>query len=122
MSVLNATLPLVSVLLGAGITYWLSVRQRRRSAVEDLFTQAIAAVAAADASPNYVSYVAYSQTTMTSEEHNAFVKELGREAALNHVRKMADARQALAQVIPYRPDLDRFYRMPRLNFSNAFQN
>ena len=47
--VVNGAVPVLSVLLGAGLTYWLNVRQRRRSTVENLFDQAIAAVAVADA-------------------------------------------------------------------------
>jgi hypothetical protein len=43
-------LPLLSTLLGGGITYWVNVRQRRRTYVEDLFNAAIAAVAAAEVS------------------------------------------------------------------------
>lgn len=56
MDALNVTLPLVSVLLGGAITYSLNVRTRRRSYVEDLFNQAIAAVAA-NASIDYLTNV-----------------------------------------------------------------
>lgn len=50
---LDAFLPLVSVLLGAGLTYWLNVRQRRRNAIDDIFAAAIAAVAVAAAGKHY---------------------------------------------------------------------
>lgn len=51
-------MPLLSVLLGAAMTYWLNVRTRRRNHVEDAFNEAIAAVAVADASKSYLRRVA----------------------------------------------------------------
>jgi hypothetical protein len=38
----TAVLPLLSVLLGSALTYWLNVRARRRTFIEDLINAAIA--------------------------------------------------------------------------------
>lgn len=57
MRLTTAVLPLVSELLGGALTYWLNVRDRRRSFIEDLFNSAIAAVAVADASKSYLRRV-----------------------------------------------------------------
>lgn len=105
----EALLPLLSTFVGAGITYWVNVRSRRRRYVEDLFNQAIAAVAAAEPSQNYIGGVAPWKGA-TTEEHEQFLGQLGREASLNHVRKAAEARESIARVVPYRPDLDGFYK------------
>lgn len=106
---LDVLLPLVSILLGAGITYWVNVRSRRRTYVEDLFNQAIAAVAQAEASQNYIAGLAPWKGA-TVEEHEQFLSQLGREASLNHVRKAAEAREAIARVLPYQPGLSAFYQ------------
>lgn len=106
---LSAVIPLVSVLVGAAITYWLNVHTRRRSAVDDLFALAVAAVAAAEASANYVSSVSSWQGA-TDEEYQAFLKDMRREASLRHINKMAEAREALARVLPYQPTLRDAYR------------
>jgi hypothetical protein len=52
-TVLAAIVPLLSVLLGADLTYALNVRTRRIGQVEDLFDAAIAATAVADACQHY---------------------------------------------------------------------
>lgn len=52
--IVNALVPLSSVLLGAWLTYVLNVKSRRRTNVEDLFNQAIGAVAVADSSSHYI--------------------------------------------------------------------
>lgn len=44
MSVIDALVPFLSVILGAAITYWFGVRQRRRTLADDHFNDAIAAV------------------------------------------------------------------------------
>jgi hypothetical protein len=57
VSAADVVVPLASVLLGAAITYWLNVRTRRRTKVEDIFHDAIAAVAVAQASRGYTAGV-----------------------------------------------------------------
>ncbi len=109
MTALNLLTPLFSVFLGAGITYWLNVRARQRTHIEDLFTAAIAAVAAAVASRDYISSVA-PWPDLSREEYVAFLNQIRREATANHLQKVAAAREALARVAPYRPDLEPYYR------------
>lgn len=108
MTVLNVLAPLVSVLLGAGITYWLNVRARRRNQVGNLFADAMAAAAVAEASKDYLRNVSWAG--QSPEELSDFQAHLGRAAAENHVRRVAEAREALARVMPYRPELGPFYR------------
>jgi hypothetical protein len=48
VTVFNAIIPLVSLLIGSGITYLVNVGSRRRNYVEDLINQAIASVAAVE--------------------------------------------------------------------------
>src|SRR5215470_13374047 len=66
-SVMNATVPLASVLIGAGLTYWLGIRTRKRTFVEDLFNEAITAVAVADASQHYIRDVTQPQALSVEE-------------------------------------------------------
>lgn len=110
MTALNFLTPLLAVLLGALITYWLNVRARRRSHVEDLFADAIAAVRVAEASKDYIRSVAPWSPDLSREEYVDFLNQLGREAAEDHIRKAAAAREALARVLEYRPELHRYYR------------
>ena len=115
MTALNAVLPLLSILLGAGITYWLNVRQRRLTALDDLFARAIATAAVAEASVDFISHVA-PWNGATEADYAAVMSEIHKEAVLGHTRAVAEARRALAQVVPFRPDLDRFYRQPPAEF------
>ena len=57
MDVLNIILPLAATLLGGGITYLVNVRQRRTAYHEDLVNAAIAAVASAEVSVDYLATV-----------------------------------------------------------------
>jgi hypothetical protein len=104
---LDAIVPLASVLLGAAITYGLNVRTRRRTKLEDVLHDAIAAVSEAAASREFISGVGPWQGA-TDAEHAAFLSELGRESNREYVRAAARARVALARASAYKPDLRRF--------------
>jgi hypothetical protein len=101
---LNALVPLASVVLGGAITYLINVRQRRRNYVEDLFNQAIAAVAAAEMSVDYMASVG-------RPEHasDADVEHLRSWMVIEGIKHWAitcrQANDALARVLPYAPDL-----------------
>lgn len=97
-------LPFVSVLIGAGLTYAFSVRQQRRSRVEDVFHDAIAAVAVAHASHDFLTQMG-AWRGASPDEYAAFTSELGREGNLNYVRAVANARSALARASAYDPTL-----------------
>jgi hypothetical protein len=49
--------PFLSLMLGAGLTYWLNVRQRHKTYLDDLFKAAISAVYVSEASVDYTSHV-----------------------------------------------------------------
>jgi len=104
MSAFDVLLPLISTLLGAGITYAVNVRDRRRTYVEDLFNQAIAAVAAAESSVNYTAG-AGRPLHLTDAEYSDLQKWMVSEGLKNWVGKCADANEAVARVVPYHPEL-----------------
>src|SRR6266508_3400561 len=98
----DALVPLASVLLGAGLTYWINVRQRRRNYVEDLYAEAIAAVAVADASSKYLKSVARPDH-MSEDEHRDLLGWIARTTIEDHILRAREARAAIARVIPYEP-------------------
>lgn len=102
-------LPFVSVLLGAWITYALNVRQSRRTKVDDVFHDAIAAVAVAHASHDFIAELGPWRGG-TQDEAREFTSQLGREGNLNYARAVADARAALARASAYDPRLSRYFK------------
>jgi hypothetical protein len=106
---LNAALPLLSVLIGSAITYFLNVRTRQRSKVEDVLHEAIAAVAVADASQHYITSTGTWQGA-TPADYEDFRSQLGRQANEAHVRAVAEARAALARASAYAPELREYYQ------------
>jgi hypothetical protein len=57
MTAWNIALPFASTVLGAGITYTVNVRQRRRIYHDEVLDGAIAAVAAAEISVDFIADV-----------------------------------------------------------------
>lgn len=108
LAVLAVVLPFLSVGIGAWITYRLNVRDRARTRIEDILHDAIAAVAVAAATFNYVSGAAPWRGA-TEAEWAEFVAALNREGYGRHLRAVADARSALARASAYEPTLRRFY-------------
>jgi hypothetical protein len=106
VSFLNIVLPLVSTFVGAGITYALNVRARRRNYKEDMFNQAIAAVMAADASVDYTTGVGRPMH-LGDDEYLDVLKWMNTEAIKNWVTKVTQANEALARVVAYEPELER---------------
>jgi hypothetical protein len=96
----SAIVPLVFVLLGGGLTYWLNVRTRRRSRVEDLFDEAIAAVAVADASKNYLRRVA-KPAELSESDYRSLLSNIARTAVEVHIQRAAEARETIAKVVQY---------------------
>jgi hypothetical protein len=105
---LNLGLPLVSVLLGALITYLLNVKARIRGEENDVYRGAISAVAVAIASTDYISQIKWGGST--PEEEADLAKQAGREFTERHLRAVADARAAVARASAYDPTLAEFYR------------
>jgi hypothetical protein len=57
VTVFTIVAPFLSLMLGAGLTYWLSIRQRHQTYLDDLFKAAISAVYVAEACVDYTSHV-----------------------------------------------------------------
>jgi hypothetical protein len=107
-TLMSAVIPLVSVLLGGALTYWLNVRARRRNRVEDLFDDAIAAVAVADASKSYLRSVA-KPAALSDNEYQSLLGSIAHNAIEAHMQRAAEAREAIAKVIQYEPKVQPFY-------------
>ena len=105
----SAAIPLVSVLLGGALTYWLNVRARRRSRIEDLFDDAIAAVAVADASKSYLRSVE-KPAALSDNEYRSLLASIARNAVEVHMQRAAEAREAIAKIIQYEPKVRPFYK------------
>jgi hypothetical protein len=105
MDVVSTVLPLASTLIGAGITYAINVRVRRRTYQDDLVNSAIAAVAAAEASIDFIATVTR-PVHMTAEDFGEFERWLVAEGMKTWATKVAQANQALARVLPYKPGLE----------------
>lgn len=110
MTATLALVPLLSVLAGAAITYWLNVRTRNRTRIEDIYHDAIAAVAVAAASKDFITQVGPWHGA-TNAEYDAFTSRLGQDGNERYVKAVADARSAIARASAYEPGLRRFYAM-----------
>lgn len=89
---------------GAGITYLINVRQRRTTYIEDLINAAIATVAAAEVSVDYLAAVGR-PTYMSDEDFKQYQSWLVMEGMKAWATKVAQANEALARVLPYRPEI-----------------
>lgn len=118
MTVTDALVPFLSVILGAAITYWFNVRQRRRTLVDDRFSDAIAAVSLVISTISYVPHYGKWHEAVSEKERIELEKEVAREATLNHMRALAAARDAVAKCVPYRSTLARFLEEPVLYFQD----
>ncbi len=108
MTAALALIPVLSVLAGAAITYWLNVHSRNRTRIEDIYHDAIAAVAVAAASKDYIGQVG-PWTGATNDEYTEFISRLGQDGTERYIKAVADARAAIARASAYEPDLRRFY-------------
>jgi hypothetical protein len=80
MTAFNAILPLVAVLFGSLITYWINVRTRARSKVDDAFREAIAAVAEMDSRARWSDN--FSWDGASEEEEAEVLVQYRRESVL----------------------------------------
>ena len=104
----NIIIPIVAVLVGAGITYWLNVRQRRRNLVDDYFNEAMAAVSVAASRTSYLWRGDKWHPKVSDKEQIEFEKEVHREGTLRYFLAVGVARDAVAKCLPYRPSLSRY--------------
>lgn len=109
--VLSVALPFVSVFVGAGITYVFNVRTRRRTKVEEIYHEAIAAVAVAHAAHDFIAELKPWRSA-EPEEMRAFNSDLARQGNLHYVQAIAEARAALARASAYDPRLNTFLEAP----------
>ncbi|WP_224148394.1 hypothetical protein, partial [Mycobacterium avium] len=100
--------PVLSVLIGAAITYWLNVRARNRTRIEDIYHDAIAAVAVAAASKEFITQVGPWHGA-TNDDYDRFTSRLGQEGNQRYITAVAEARNAIARASAYEPSLLRFY-------------
>ena len=102
MIAIDAVVPLTSVALGAVITYRINVRQRHRNYIDDLFKDAIAAVAAAEFSVDYIASVGRPEH-ITDADLASLQSWMVLEGNKNWANKLREANDALAKVVPYAP-------------------
>lgn len=106
---LSALLPFVSVLVGAALTYFLNVYQRRRNSVDDKFLAAEAALSTVRARKDWVAEFEINGTTFSGAESDGFKKKVALEAAELYLHALGDAREAVAKCVPYRESLEAFF-------------
>jgi len=93
----SAVVPLISIAVGAGVTYWLNVRARRSMQFEDLINAAIAAVAVEEASRSAITLVVADQ--FDPADRTELQAVVIRAAIENHNVKNMQAREAVARVM-----------------------
>lgn len=112
-TILNAVVPLLSVLVGAAVTYLINVRSRRSNRIEELFDSAIGATAIADVSLNYSHLSGIGRPQGISEQD---FQDLGRQLILeglkNYFKRATEAREAIARVLPYDLRVKAYYENP----------
>jgi hypothetical protein len=115
MTAFTIVAPFLSLMLGAGLTYWLNVRQRQQTYLDDLFKAAISAVYASDASVDYTAHIGRPDRLSDAgwiELQDWFVTEaLKQWWTRQHQANLALAsvrafRPEVAEHMPFRVDLD----------------
>ena len=108
-TIFSAVIPALSALLGLALTYWINVRTRRKNFVEDLFNNAIAAVAVADASQHYLAGVGR-PAGLSETDYRDLQASLIRSGHDNHAKRAGEAREALSRIVQYEPRVRPFYQ------------
>lgn len=108
MTATLALVPVLSILAGSAITYWLNVRTRNRTRVEDTYHDAIATVAVAAASKEFITQVGPWRGA-TNDDYEKFTSRMGQEGNERYIKAVAEARNAIARASAYEPALRRFY-------------
>ncbi len=93
----GVVVPLISIAVGAGVTYWLNVRIRRRVQFEDLINAAITAMAVQEASRSAITRVVADQ--LDPADRAELQAALIKAAIENHNVKNMQAREAIARVM-----------------------
>jgi len=103
----NILLPIVGIVVGGWLTYYLNVRQRRRNYVEDLFQRATEAVYAADASVHY-TWVQQKPPALSDEAWKELSDWFTVQAMQQWWTRQAEANTALARIRAHRPEIAAF--------------
>ncbi|MCW2539279.1 MAG: hypothetical protein JWN95_1004 [Frankiales bacterium] len=111
---LGIAVPLVSLLVGAWITYALNVRTGKRTRIADIYHDAIGAVTNVLASKDYLSGLGRWQGA-SDEDWHTFNSQLGHDALLRYVDAVAQARTTLARASAYAPELTPYVSGTRLS-------
>jgi hypothetical protein len=98
-TVAGIVVPFASIVVGAGITYVINVRQRRRNYVEDLMNAAIASAAAAEVSVDFLASAGPSPH-MTDDDYERFQSRLVTEGMKRWATSVADATSRLLAWCP----------------------
>jgi hypothetical protein len=117
---LHAVVPLVSVFLGALVTYWVNVRTKRRSSAEDLVNAAIAAVAVAEANGRSAAYVNLPDRIKQSDGEE-LMRRLILGAIESHDLRTHEAREALAKVMTLDGRVREYYLDPEAVFQRPVE-
>jgi hypothetical protein len=95
------------LVVGGVITNRVNVRLRSRNCVADMFSEAIAAVSAAEASIDFMASVSR-PAHMSESDFAVFSAWLVGEGLRNWSNRLSDANLAVARVLPYRPQLESY--------------
>ncbi|WP_188037099.1 hypothetical protein [Actinotalea sp. JY-7885] len=99
----DIVVPLLSILVGAVITYAVNVADRGRRRVEDVLAHAIGAVATVIATSDFVQRVEWQGASPADQK--AMDAEVARDSVRAWVKAVADARVAVAHASAYVPEL-----------------
>jgi hypothetical protein len=112
-TVMAAVVPLVSALVGAGVTYWLNIRSKRSNRIEDLFDAAISATAVAEASLNYPHLTGLARPPeIADQDYQVLDRQLSLDGFNNYFKRAGEAREAIARLLPYEPRVKPYCQNP----------
>lgn len=101
---------MISIAVGAGVTYWLNVRARRTVQFEEVVNAAIAAVAVEEASRSAITRVVADH--LEPADRAELQAAVLRAAIENHNVKNMQAREALARVMTIDVSVRGYYLDP----------
>ena len=110
MSPLDTVLPFLTLLVGGLIAYWVNVRTQRRAKIDEVFHEAIAAVAISESRRNFITG-AGPWTGASDDEVAAFGGRLEREGQERFASSVADATAAIARASVYNEGLRHYSKL-----------
>lgn len=110
MSPLDTVLPFLTLFVGGLIAYWVNVRTQRRAKIDEVFHEAIAAVAISESRRNFITG-AGPWTGASDDEVAAFGGRLEREGQERFASSVADATAAIARASVYNEGLRHYSKL-----------